>query len=107
MLDEADRCGWKITNLALRKRLYFAHGMHLTKTKRPLVSGHFEAWQYGPVHPAVYRAFKPSGAAPLINRAIAKDPLTGKTRDLPRPTDTEVIDLVSGVMRSYVDAVLC
>jgi uncharacterized phage-associated protein len=95
MLDEADKRGWTITNLALQKLLYFAHGIHLTKTKRPLVSGYFEAWQYGPVHPAVYRAFKPSGSAPIINRAVAKDPLTGKTRDLPKPTDLEVIDLVS------------
>lgn len=101
ILDEAGRRGWKITNLALQKLLYFAHGIHLTKTKRPLVSGYFEAWQYGPVHPAVYRAFKPSGAAPIVNRAIAKDPLTGKIRDLPTPRDMAVIDLVSDVMRSY------
>ena len=68
MLDEADRRGWMITNLALQKLLYFAHGIHLTKEKQPLVSGYFEAWQYGPVHPAVYRAFKPSGAAPISTR---------------------------------------
>jgi len=101
MLDEADRRGWKITNLALQKLLYFAHGIHLTRTKRPLVSGYFEAWQYGPVHPAVYRAFKPSGSAPIINRAEAKDPLTGKTRVLSKPTDVAIVDLVSDVMRSY------
>ncbi|EDM30252.1 hypothetical protein RTM1035_18245 [Roseovarius sp. TM1035] len=101
MLDEADKRGWKITNLALQKLLYFAHGIHLTRNKRPLVSGYFEAWQYGPVHPAVYRAFKPSGAAPIVNRAVAKDPLTCKTRELPKPTDVEIIDLVSDVMRSY------
>ena len=101
MLDEADRRGWMITNLALQKLLYFAHGIHLTKEKQPLVSGYFEAWQYGPVHPAVYRAFKPSGAAPISTRAVAKDPLTGKARDLAKPTDLGVIDLVSDVMRSY------
>ena len=101
MLDEADRRGWKITNLALQKLLYFAHGIHLTKKKEPLVSGYFEAWQYGPVHPAVYRAFKPSGSAPISTRAVAKDPLTGKVRDLTKPTDLGVIDLVSDVTRSY------
>ena len=101
MLEEADRRGRQITNLALQKLLYFAHGIHLTKTKRPLVSGYFEAWQYGPVHPAVYRAFKPSGSTPISTRAVAKDPLTGRTRDLPMPTDLDVIDLVSDVMRSY------
>lgn len=101
MLDEADRRGLNITNLALQKLLYFAHGIHLTKTKRPLVSGYFEAWQYGPVHPSVYRAFKPAGAEPITNRAVGKDPLTGMTRDLPMPSDMEVIDLISDVMRSY------
>jgi uncharacterized phage-associated protein len=101
MLDEADRRGWEITNLALQKLLYFAHGIYLTKTKRPLVSGYFEAWQFGPVHPAVYRAFKPAGSAAIVTRAVAKDPLTGRTRDLSKPSDLEVIDLVSDVMRSY------
>jgi uncharacterized phage-associated protein len=101
MLDEADRRGRGITNLALQKLLYFAHGIHLTKTKLPLVSGYFEAWQYGPVHPSVYRAFKPSGSAPINTRAVAKDPLTGKTRELVKPSDQNVIDLVSDVMRSY------
>ena len=101
MLDEADRRGLKITNLALQKLIYFAHGIHLTKTKRPLVSGYFEAWQYGPVHPSVYRAFKPSGAEPITTRAVGKDPLTGKTRDLPKPSEMGVVDLVSDVMRSY------
>lgn len=101
MLDEADRRGLKLTNLALQKLIYFAHGIHLTKTKRPLVSGYFEAWQYGPVHPSVYRAFKPSGAKPITTRAVGKDPLTGKTRDLPKPSEMEVVDLVSDVMRSY------
>lgn len=101
MLDEADRRGLKITNLALQKLLYFAHAIHLTKTKKPLVSGYFEAWQYGPVHPSVYRAFKQSGSEPITTRAVGRDPLTGHARDLPKPSDIEVVDLVSDVMRSY------
>ncbi|MCY4335659.1 MAG: SocA family protein [Litoreibacter sp.] len=101
MLDVADRRGLKITNLALQKFLYFAHGIHLTKTKRPLVSGYFEAWQYGPVHPAVYRAFKQAGSSAISTRAAGKDPLTGKSRELPPPSDLSVFDLVSDVMRSY------
>lgn len=101
ILDEADRRGKMITNLALQKLLYFAHGMHLIRTKQPLVSGYFEAWQYGPVHPAVYRAFKASGSAAITTRAVAKDPLTGQSRDLPKLCDIAVDDLVAEVMRSY------
>lgn len=47
MLDEAERNGLALTNLASQKLLYFAHGMFLNETKRPLVKGFFEAWQYG------------------------------------------------------------
>lgn len=101
MLDEADRRGLKITNLALQKLLYFAHGLFLTKTKNPLVSGYFEAWQYGPVHPSVYRAFKSAGAEPIVTRAASQDPLTGRRRELPEPNDMAVLDLVSDVMRFY------
>lgn len=101
MLDKADERGVKISNLALQKLLYFAHGIYLTKLKCPLVSGYFEAWQYGPVHPAVYRAFKTSGSEPITTRAVAKDPLTGRTRDLPKPSDREVHDLASAVIISY------
>lgn len=101
MLDEAKRRGINISNLALQKLLYFAHGIFLTKTKRPLVSGYFEAWQYGPVHPSVYRAFKGSGSDAIEVRAVAKDPLTGKPRDLPLPTDEDVIDLIEEVVKRY------
>lgn len=101
MLDEAAMRGIKITNLALQKLLYFAHGIYLTQNKRPLVSGYFEAWQHGPVHPAVYRAFKDNGAVAIEVRAVARDPLTGKSRDLPLPNDQEVRELIEEVVRRY------
>jgi uncharacterized phage-associated protein len=101
ILDEADRRGIKITNLALQKILYFAHGIHLKRGNGPLVSGYFEAWPYGPVHPAVYRAFKRSAAEPIVLRAMKQDPLTGQTRELPLPNDMAVLDLVSDVVRHF------
>lgn len=101
MLDEADRRGIKITNLALQKLLYFAHGIHLKRGKGPLVSGYFEAWPYGPVHPAVYRAFRKHGAETIAVRAVKQDPLTGQTRELLLPSDMAVIDLVSDVVRHF------
>lgn len=101
MLDEADRRGIKITNLALQKLLYFAHGIHMKRGKGPLVSGYFEAWQYGPVHPAVYRAFKRNGAEPIAFRAVKQDPLTGRTSELPIPDDMAVVDLISDVVRHF------
>ena len=101
ILDEAETRQIQITNLALQKLLYFAHGIFLTKSKKPLVSGYFEAWEYGPVHPAVYRAFKGAGAESIRMRAVARDPLTGKERDLPKPTDSNVVDIIRDVVRFY------
>lgn len=101
MLDEADRLGIKITHIALQKLLYFAHGIFLTQTKRPLVSGYFEAWQYGPVHPSAYRAFKAAGSAPITMRAIGQDPLTGAAREMRKPDDFAVTGLVQQVLNSY------
>jgi len=51
MLDEASEMDRGVTNLALQKLLYFAHSLFLIEYKRPLVSGYFEAWKLGPVHP--------------------------------------------------------
>ena len=65
MLYEADRVDIKITHLALHKLLYLSHGISLIENGRPFVSGYFEAWRYGPVHPAVYSAFKEAGEAPI------------------------------------------
>ena len=101
MLDEADREGINITNLALQKLLYFAHGIHLRQSKQPLVSGYFEAWQYGPVHPAAYRALKTNGADAIVTRAMGKDPLTGKARSLRTPDNPKTTQLVRDVVRSY------
>lgn len=101
MLDSAEAREITITNLALQKLLYFAHGIYLTQTKRALVSGYFEAWQYGPVHPAVYRAFKDAGSDAIKVRAISRDPLTGQQRNLPLPTDENVRDLTDEVVKRY------
>src|SRR4051794_34975608 len=83
ILDEAHSGGCTLTNLALQKLLYFAHGLHLVETTRPLVAGFFEAWQYGPVHPTAYHAFKAARAAPIQFRATLQDPFTKETVPLP------------------------
>lgn len=100
MLDEANH-KQPITNLALQKLLYFAHAIYLIETKRPLVSGYFEAWQYGPVHPAAYAAFKAAGNQPIAFRALKQNPLTGESSPLPNPTDPEIIACASRVIATY------
>lgn len=101
LLDEADDAGLSITNLALQKLIYFAHAINLMQTGKPLVSGYFEAWQYGPVHPSLYRAFRDSGAEPIRTRARGNNVLTGQQTDLLPPDDPEVRHFIRGVVRSY------
>lgn len=101
MLDEADRNGINLTNLALQKLLYFAHGIFLNETKQPLVKGYFEAWQYGPVHPLAYKAFRASGSGPIRERAEAQDALTGERKQLCQPDAPAIRQLVQQVLNSY------
>jgi uncharacterized phage-associated protein len=100
-LNEAGRAEQPITNLALQKLLYFAHGLHLMETKKPLVTGFFEAWQFGPIHPIAYRAFKSVGANPIHFRASIQDPFTRTVRPLPECTDCDIKARVGRIVATY------
>lgn len=101
ILDQAETANRTITNLALQKLLYFAHGLHLVDTKMPLVTGFFEAWQYGPVHPIAYRAFKCAGADPINFRAAIVDPFTHVSVPLPECTDCDIKSRVGRIVAMY------
>lgn len=101
MLDEGDRIGHRITNLALQKLLYFSHAIFLIEQKRPLVSGYFEAWEYGPVHPTAYQAFKSAGSQPITFRATRVDAVTGERKALVAPGDLNIQRHVARIMQSY------
>lgn len=51
----------EITNLKLNKLVYYSYVESLRKLGRPLFDDAIEAWQYGPVEPAVYQAFSSYG----------------------------------------------
>ena len=101
LLDLADQESLVLTNLVLQKLLYFAHGHFLIRTGEPLMQGAFEAWTYGPVHPAVYQAFKAEGGHPLITRAQGRNVMTGETRTLSLPADPQVRRHLLDVLRAY------
>ena len=96
MLDEAGDT--PVSNLALQKLLYFVHGLHLMETQAPLVSGYYEAWQYGPVHPAAFTAFKAAGDKPISFRATRQNPLTGEVMPVPVVADQDVRRRVKRMM---------
>lgn len=55
----------EITNLKLNKLVYYSYVESLRKLGRPLFDDTIEAWQYGPVEPAVYQAFSSYGRNPI------------------------------------------
>jgi uncharacterized phage-associated protein len=74
LLEISEKQGIKLTLMQLIKLVYLSHGWWLTFSEGdPLTSSSPQAWQYGPVHPEVYRAFKKYGRAPILGRAINAD----------------------------------
>lgn len=101
LADREDEGPVPISNLVLQKLLYFAHGHFLIRSGSPLVSGAFEAWTYGPVHPAVYREFKCQGNRPIEIRAVGRSVVTGQTHQLSAPDNQAVRRLLREVIRAY------
>lgn len=76
-----DRCrvnGRGVTNLALQKIIYFCHVWMLIKHKESLVRHEFEAWEFGPVLPYVYRDFKAHGDGEITTRAYSLNTENGQ-----------------------------
>lgn len=67
-LDMGDLAGVPMTNMALQKMVYLAHGWHIFRTGQPLAINHFEAWEFGPVVKCLYDALKSYGNQPVTGR---------------------------------------
>ena len=59
-----------IDNLKLNKLCYYAQGWSLARFGEPLFSDEIQAWQFGPVIPNVYNAYKGYGSD-SIDKAIS------------------------------------
>jgi uncharacterized phage-associated protein len=70
---------WTRTNLEINKILYLAQMMRLGRTSgsQPLVSEHFQAWDYGPVLPIIYHRLKAFGNAPVRDVFLAYPSIQG------------------------------
>lgn len=77
--------GWSLSNLKLQKLLYLAHMVHLGRTESPLIDGHFEAWDYGPVQPDVYRLVRAFGREPISD-------VFHQFPDVPEGTEGDTLD---------------
>ncbi len=54
--------GWNLSHLKLQKILYILQMFHLGEYGKPLFYANFEAWDFGPVEPNLYKKLKAAGA---------------------------------------------
>lgn len=101
LLDVAAGRHIAVTNLALQKLLFFAHAISLVERKEGIVSGYFEAWKFGPVHPTVYQAFKAAASSAIDFRAESLDPVSRVKRPLEPLTDSATRDICDRVMIQF------
>ena len=71
------RGNWGVTNLALQKILYMAQMVHLGRTGQRLVDAEFQAWDYGPVEPGLYRQVRNFGNKPIQDVFFWAPPIGG------------------------------
>lgn len=55
----------KLTPMQLQKLVYFAYGWYLAITGERLINERVGAWQWGPVFPSLYSAFREYGSDPI------------------------------------------
>lgn len=83
-----------LSHLRLQKLLYYTQGWALALLDRPLFDDRIEAWQHGPVVPAVWREYKDFGYDPLPT--IDADRLPTFSAE-----DSELIEKVWSAYRPY------
>ncbi|MBB5862571.1 type II toxin-antitoxin system antitoxin SocA domain-containing protein [Xanthomonas sp. 3058] len=102
-IERGLREGKPISNMKLQKLLYFAQGHCLGMFGRPLVDEAPEAWQYGPVFPSAYHAFKQYGAQPILSQAVHFNPFTGQYSAYPPVQSSQDLGLIEAVWNGYKD----
>lgn len=101
ILDFCESRGINVTNLSLQKIMYFCHVWHLVKNKNPLIRHLFEAWQYGPVLPYVYRQFSIFGDGPIRDRAKITDRFSGDVVVVDYDFDIEMKEFLENIIEFY------
>ena len=90
-----------ITNLALQKLVYFCHVWSLVQFKRPLIKHRFEAWEFGPVLPYLYREFKNYDRKPVATRATQIDSMDGSSRIVKYDFDPSTAAFLREIVEFY------
>ena len=103
-LEVATGKGARVSPMKLQKLIYFAQGWALAIVGRPLVEDAIQAWQYGPVVPDVYHAFKRFGSGTIGEPAkeFDLDSFEFVTPSVPSD-DVEAIKLIKRIWEVYGD----
>src|SRR3954454_7540659 len=101
ILDYCDSRDRPVTNLSLQKIVYFCHVWSLINLGRPLIRHKFEAWEFGPVLPYLYREFKNHDRSPIVGRATQLDAIDGKHRVVVYDFDTDTDSLLHRIAGFY------
>lgn len=101
VLDQCEGKGRELSNLSLQKVVYFCHVWSLIVLERPLIKHSFEAWEFGPVLPYLYREFRAFDRGSIRTRAKRLDPLDGTSRIVEYVFGSDTCDLLSKVVEFY------
>ena len=102
VLDEADRRGVEMTNMALNKIVYFMHCDFLLERQAPLVGAKIEAWKHGPVFREVYHEFKRWSDEPIRGRANRVDPHSGEVVKANLELDADDSAFLTALVDRYI-----
>lgn len=101
VLDWSQDNGIKRTNLDVQKLVYFCHVLYLVETRQALVRESFEAWKYGPVIPALYRALKNNEDRCITSRLTSLSAKTGLQEEVSLEFLPHDEDILNRSMRIY------
>lgn len=97
ILDIRRDGGKPLTVMQLIKLVYIADGWSLALLGKPLSKHNPQAWQYGPVYPVVYTAFKRFGSKPVDAPAYLKGTEIPYAEQFPEDEE----ELLEQVVESY------
>lgn len=101
VLDFCEERGVVVTNLSLQKIIYFCHVWSLIELNKPLIRHSFEAWEFGPVLPYLYREFRDYDRSPIVERAKQIDPSDGGHRIVKYILDRDTESLLERTVAFY------
>lgn len=97
ILAKARKRGTPLTLMQLIKLVYLTHGWSMAMLDRKMVKAPVQAWQYGPVYPEVYSAFKSFGSEPIADFARSRQ--TGAIYE--EEFDEDERQLIEAVLDTY------